>query len=84
MTAEDLKIKLCIYAFDLLYLNGKPLINEDLVTRRAQLHSSFEAKKGEFHFASHWDPSTPTSNLPRIHVAPGRPFGARGGVTLRL
>jgi len=55
VTSDDLKIKLCIYAFDLLYLNSTPLINEDFITRRAKLHSSFEPKKGQFLFASYED-----------------------------
>ncbi len=37
---------------------------------------------GEYHFASHWDPSQPRSALPRLHVAPGRPLGARLALTL--
>ena len=37
--------------------------------------------EGEYHFASYWDRSTPRSDLPRVHLSPGRPFGVRLGAT---
>jgi hypothetical protein len=40
--------------------------------------------EGEYHFASHWDLSAPRSELPRVHVSPGRPFGARLGATVQF
>jgi iron complex outermembrane recepter protein len=40
--------------------------------------------EGEYHFASHWDLAAPRSELPRVHVSPGRPFGARLGATVQL
>jgi hypothetical protein len=40
--------------------------------------------EGEYHFASRWDLSTPRSELPRVHISPGRPFGVRAGVTLNF
>jgi len=55
VTADDLKIKLCIYAFDLLYINNEPLINEDFITRRTRLHESLKEVKGQMHFAEHLD-----------------------------
>lgn len=38
--------------------------------------------EGEYHFASRWDTSAPASDLPRVHVSPGRPFGARVGLSV--
>ena len=38
--------------------------------------------EGEYHFASRWDQAAPTSELPRVHISPGRPFGVRAGMTL--
>jgi len=32
---------------------------------------------GVYHFASHWDPTTAPSQLPRLHVAAGPPLSAR-------
>jgi hypothetical protein len=40
--------------------------------------------EGEYHFASHWDQSMPKSQLPRVHISPGRPFGARLGATVQF
>ncbi|MGN6110795.1 MAG: TonB-dependent receptor, partial [Kofleriaceae bacterium] len=40
--------------------------------------------EGEYHFASRWDLAAPRSELPRVHIAPGRPFGARLGATLQF
>jgi iron complex outermembrane receptor protein len=40
--------------------------------------------EGEYHFASRWDTSTPRSDLPRVHVSPGRPFGGRIGATMQF
>ncbi|MDX2087408.1 MAG: TonB-dependent receptor [Kofleriaceae bacterium] len=38
--------------------------------------------EGEYHFASRWDLAQPRSELPRVHISPGRPFGVRAGATL--
>ncbi len=38
VTEEDLKTKICICAFDLLYLNGKSLLKEPFIKRRETLH----------------------------------------------
>lgn len=40
--------------------------------------------EGEFHFASRWDLSLPASELPRVHISPGRPFGVRAGAILQF
>ena len=40
--------------------------------------------EGEYHFASRWDLSQPESDLPRVHISPGRPFGVRAGATLQF
>lgn len=31
---NDIKVNVCIYAFDILYLNGQPLLQEQLNVRR--------------------------------------------------
>ncbi|KAJ8317958.1 hypothetical protein KUTeg_003049 [Tegillarca granosa] len=49
--ASDIKVQVCVYAFDLLYLNGKSLVKEPFQTRRDLLRSSFEEIEGEFVFA---------------------------------
>jgi hypothetical protein len=40
--------------------------------------------EGEYHFASRWDTSAPRSDLPRVHVSPGRPFGGRLGASMQF
>jgi len=42
----------CIYAFDLLYINGESLVSQPLRHRRDVLRSSFPQVEGEFMFAS--------------------------------
>ncbi len=49
--AEDIKIKVKLFAFDLLYLNGEPLLSLPLSERRALLHSHFHAVEDEFDYA---------------------------------
>ncbi|KAF2667698.1 ATP-dependent DNA ligase [Microthyrium microscopicum] len=38
---EDVKVKVCVFAFDLLFLNGEALVNKSLRERRELLHSAF-------------------------------------------
>lgn len=40
-----------------------------------------EWREGEYHFASHWDPAAPATQIPELHVAAGRPFGLRASIT---
>ncbi|OXB57356.1 UNVERIFIED_CONTAM: hypothetical protein H355_011520, partial [Colinus virginianus] len=53
--AAAIKVQVCVYAFDLLYLNGEPLVREPLATRRRLLRQSFEEVEGEFLFATSMD-----------------------------
>lgn len=50
--AEDIKVKVHLFAFDLLYLNGKPLLAENLERRRELLRESLQPVEGEFAFAT--------------------------------
>ncbi|TLD33246.1 hypothetical protein PspLS_00467 [Pyricularia sp. CBS 133598] len=50
---EDVKVKVCVFAFDLLYLNGEAVVEKPLRERRALLESSFETIEGEFAYATH-------------------------------
>ncbi|ONK72742.1 uncharacterized protein A4U43_C04F22700 [Asparagus officinalis] len=49
---SDIKVAVCIYAFDILYINGQPLLQEQLKLRREHLYNSFEELPGEFQFAT--------------------------------
>ncbi|KAI5863094.1 ATP-dependent DNA ligase [Durotheca rogersii] len=52
---EDVKIKVCIFAFDLLYLNGEAVVQKSLRERRELLCGAFQPTENEFAFASHMD-----------------------------
>ncbi|KAJ9320819.1 hypothetical protein DTO027B5_5324 [Paecilomyces variotii] len=51
--AEDVKVKVCVFAFDLLFLNGEPTVKKTLRERRALLHDTFQPVEGEFAFAQY-------------------------------
>ncbi|XP_057713265.1 DNA ligase 1 isoform X2 [Corythoichthys intestinalis] len=53
--ASDIKVQVCVYAFDLLYLNGESLVRQPLCRRRELLRESFAEVEGEFLFASYLD-----------------------------
>jgi DNA ligase-1 len=50
---KDIKVKVCVFAFDLLFLNGEPLVNKSFRERRELLHKSFAPVEGEFAFATY-------------------------------
>lgn len=50
---EDVKVKVCVFAFDLLYLNGEAIVEKSLRERRELLSTAFGPVEGEFAFAVH-------------------------------
>ncbi|XP_010521722.1 PREDICTED: DNA ligase 1 [Tarenaya hassleriana] len=52
VSVNDIKVDVCIFAFDMLYLNGQQLLQENLSTRREKLYDSFEEEPGYFQFAT--------------------------------
>jgi DNA ligase-1 len=50
---EDIKVKVCVFAFDLLYLNGEAVVEKSLRERRELLTTAFVQVEGEFSFATH-------------------------------
>jgi len=50
---KDIKVKVCVFAFDLLFLNGEALVNKSFRERRELLHKSFMPVEGEFAFATY-------------------------------
>ncbi|OWO99922.1 hypothetical protein B2J93_8542 [Marssonina coronariae] len=52
---EDVKVKVCVFAFDLLFLNGEAVVGRSLRERRELLHGSCVPVEGEFAFASSMD-----------------------------
>jgi DNA ligase 1 len=53
--AEDVKVKVCVFAFDILFHNGEPTVKKSLRERRELLHQAFEPVEGEFAFAQYGD-----------------------------
>ncbi len=41
-------------------------------------------REGEYHYASHWDPSRAASQLPTVHAVAGNPLTARLALTLHF
>ncbi|CAL4934048.1 unnamed protein product [Urochloa decumbens] len=53
VTINDIKVSVCTFGFDILYINGKPLLQEQLKIRREQhLYNSFEEVPGVFQLAT--------------------------------
>lgn len=49
---NEIKVNVCIFAFDMLYLNGQQLLQEQLNVRRENLYKSFQEEPGFFQFAT--------------------------------
>lgn len=47
----DIKVQVCLFAFDCLYLNGAMLLQKPLTERRAALAQAVNEKPGELQFA---------------------------------
>ena len=50
---EDIKVKVCVFAFDVLYLNGEALVNKPFRERRDLMYAAFDEMEGEFAFAKY-------------------------------
>lgn len=61
-SASEIKVQVCVHAFDLLYFNGESLVKEPLRRRRQLLWDNFTEIEGEFVFAK----SLTTSNTEEI------------------
>ncbi|KAK2461928.1 hypothetical protein APHAL10511_006391 [Amanita phalloides] len=55
---EDIQVRVCLFAFDLLYLNGEPLLHKTLQERRQLLREYFNTVPFEFQFAKASDGDT--------------------------
>ncbi|KAG9206027.1 hypothetical protein G6514_006305 [Epicoccum nigrum] len=51
--AEDITVKVCVFAFDILYLNGEPLVTKSFRERREALNDAFIPVEGEFALAKY-------------------------------
>ncbi|XP_068233149.1 DNA ligase 1 [Palaemon carinicauda] len=59
---KEIKVQVCVFPFDLLYLNGEALVREPFEKRRALLKEHFNEVEGEFIFAKSMD-STNTEDI---------------------
>ncbi|KAJ3447187.1 DNA ligase [Anaeramoeba flamelloides] len=48
---EDISVDVCLFAFDLMYLNGESLLDKPLEYRRKKLYESFNEIENKFTFA---------------------------------
>ncbi|KAI6654816.1 DNA ligase 1 isoform X2 [Oopsacas minuta] len=51
VSLEEIKVQVCVYAFDLLYLNGESLVHESFRRRSKIMRNSFKPVDGEFVFS---------------------------------
>ncbi|KAK9814328.1 hypothetical protein WJX72_004071 [[Myrmecia] bisecta] len=49
---DEIKVQVCLFAFDCLYLNGEVLLQKPLTERRTALYSALNETHGELHFAT--------------------------------
>ncbi|KAL1141010.1 hypothetical protein AAG570_000936 [Ranatra chinensis] len=54
----EIKVQVCIFMFDLLYLNGESLVKKPLHVRRQLLKENFSEVKSQWRFATSLDTST--------------------------
>ncbi|KAL8841452.1 MAG: hypothetical protein Q9170_000915 [Blastenia crenularia] len=54
---EDVKVKVCVFAFDMLFYNGEAVVAKSLRERRELLHEAFSPVEGEFAFAQYGNTS---------------------------
>ena len=52
---SEVTVKVCVFAFDMLFYNGEALVKKSLRERRELLHEAFAPVEGEFAFAQYGD-----------------------------
>ncbi|XP_017775853.1 PREDICTED: DNA ligase 1 isoform X2 [Nicrophorus vespilloides] len=55
---EDIKVQVCVFMFDLLFLNGERLVTKPFSYRRELLKENFKEYEGEWCFATSMDTKT--------------------------
>ncbi|KAK6205317.1 ATP-dependent DNA ligase [Scheffersomyces amazonensis] len=61
---KDIKVHICLFAFDLLYYNNEALITHSLTDRRSIMHENLTTIEGKFQFAT----AKNSSNLDELQV----------------
>lgn len=52
---SEVTVKVCVFAFDMLFYNGEPLVKKTFRERRELLHNAFDPVEGEFGYAQYGD-----------------------------
>ena len=60
MTKDQVTVAVCVFAFDLLYLNGESWVTKPFRERRQGMYDLLPVEPGHFCFASHLDSSDST------------------------
>ncbi|XP_047117906.1 DNA ligase 1 isoform X2 [Schistocerca piceifrons] len=63
-TESEIKVQVCLFMFDLLYLNGEALVRKPLSERRKLLKDNMKEVEGEFLFATNLD----TTKMEEVEV----------------
>ncbi|EGV64198.1 ATP-dependent DNA ligase Cdc17 [Yamadazyma tenuis] len=61
---KDIKVHICLFAFDILYLNGESVVNKTLAERRELMYENLKPIEGKFCFAT----SRNSSNLDELQI----------------
>lgn len=61
---KDIKVHICLFAFDILYLNGESMVNKTLSERRQLMVDNLQPIEGKFSFAT----SKNSSNLDELQA----------------
>ncbi|KAG7007872.1 SH3 domain-containing protein C23A1.17 [Physcia stellaris] len=62
--SEEITVKVCVFAFDMLFYNDEAVVEKSLRQRRELLHEAFTEVESEFSFAQYGD----TSELEEIQI----------------
>lgn len=60
----EIKVQVCIYMFDLLFLNGETLVELPFAKRRELLYENFQESEGDWKFATRLD----TNDLDELQI----------------
>ncbi|KAI8817228.1 uncharacterized protein EV422DRAFT_622711 [Fimicolochytrium jonesii] len=66
---RDVKVHVCVMAFDLMYLNGRSLIEESFRTRRDAMRAAFAELEGGFGFVPQLESKDPDEVQAFLHLA---------------
>lgn len=69
VSTENVTVKVCVFAFDLLFFNGTSLIGETLRTRRERLKEGFSELEGQLLFAKGHDSRDPEQIMELLNAS---------------